>query len=603
MDAARVATDEPSRKKAKSQGCTVDGCLSVAKTRDPNTGHWYCAGCFRNVRPDFDATFMRCQPASKPDRRIVGKTPPPVVPRGQPNHAPRCFVCHSGATDIVDFVCGTQRSQSCGAARLCADCRGARDVTSCFSCFGKHKSGRCYRCDERCEFDGERRLCLRCRREGGAIQCYFCGRHRSSVELRRCSSATCDGRHPGPLTCATCFEDVQGCKAFCRSCFARDWKGRCYRCSEKWAHRSQSQYCRKCHGQLFRDPVDIAIDVFASLPPSEWYSRWGPEWFRGKRVGMKIPYTSSGGRSKLAGPSIIPWEDRREENASFTLDEEMCLAIAEKVPTWGRHLQRLCGKFEGRVSLVQRLLVNIMGCQFQYEGEALTSRWEGGLVPGFCFHQRRQLTWAHRCRHARCHGLQAPRQPGKLCFMELIEAVAEALPRRLAIGDSIHTASWGEFVVVDDFSKIWLNDYSSYFASACGSSWGRAVAIYVGGHPGAPRNEWYRSVSTYMCLTCGEDRAAGGKMHAMCSDVKFAIHKECPAGGRFCLECWRQLRQRDSGRSETPCQYYCGWTHAVDKMRRGGCASKILAGAVIRTGPEYIWGETIEPGQCTDDDV
>ena len=599
MDAVRPSTDEPSRKKAKSQGCAVDGCLSVAKKRDPNTGFWYCPVCFRDARPDLDADSMRCQLKSKPDRRIVGKAPLPVIPRGQPTDVSRCFVCHS-TKDIGEFVCGMQRSQSCGVARLCPACRAARDGASCFSCFGKYASGRCYRCDERCDFDGERRLCLSCRREEGAIQCYFCRRHHSSVELRWCDSADCNGRS---LTCASCF-DVQG-GAFCRSCFARDWKGRCYRCREKWAQRSQSHYCRKCHSQLFQDPINIAIAVFSSLPPREWYSRWGPAWFHRKRVGMQIPYVSNGMRLELSGSSIMPWRERvviarceagrakePEDIEYFTLDEETCLAIAKEVPTWGRHLQRLCGKFEGQVSLVQNLLVNIMGCQFRYEGEALTSRWEGGLVPGFCSHDCRQLTRDDRCEHQRCHALQAPRHPGKLCFMELVEAVAGALPRRLAIGDSIRTASWGEFVVMDDFSKIWLNDYSSYFSEACGSSWDRAVAIYVGGYPGLPRGSAYRAASTYTCWRCGEDRAAGREIHALCSEVKFAIHTQCP-GVRtlICLEC----SQKDHRKSL--CRGRCGLTC------RGFCANSIPVGAQIQTGPEYIWGEYCAPRQSADDDA
>ena len=176
--------------------------------------------------------------------------------------------------------------------------------------------------------------------------------------------------------------------------------------------------------------------------------------------------------------------------------------------------------------------------------------------------------------------------------MELVEAVAGVLPRRLAIGDSIQTASWGEFIVMDDFSKIWLNDYSSYFSEACGSSWERAVAIYVGGHPGLPRGCGYRVASTYTCLQCGEDRAAGFQIHALCSEVKFAIHAQCPGtASMLCLECTQK------GFRKSLCQVHCGG------RCRGECASRIPGGAQIQTGPEYIWGEDCSPRQSADDDA
>ena len=79
---------------------------------------------------------------------------------------------------------------------------------------------------------------------------------------------------------------------------------------------------------------------------------------------------------RLIGKDQPPWSELVVDKY-FVLDEEMCLAIAENVSAWSRHLQRLCGKLEGQVPLSKTLMDHIMGCQFQCEGEVLTSRWAG----------------------------------------------------------------------------------------------------------------------------------------------------------------------------------------------------------------------------------
>ena len=84
----------------------------------------------------------------------------------------------------------------------------------------------------------------------------------------------------------------------------------------------------------------------------------------------------------------------------------------------------------------------------------------------FCMTSRRQMDDG-MCDCSRCYALQvehqamlgAGRPEGKLCFMELTEAVAASLPRLLAVGDTIDTATWGQFVVMDDYSCHWLNDF------------------------------------------------------------------------------------------------------------------------------------------------
>ena len=126
-------------------------------------------------------------------------------------------------------------------------------------------------------------------------------------------------------------------KTFCRSCFAQQWKGRCYRCRTSWAQRLQSHFCISCYTELFPG-AEVGIDVFKNLPFGEWHKRWGPEWFEDKFVGMRFPFVT-GNQVKY-----------------FVLSETACLTIAEEVPSWGRHLQRLCGQFEGKVPLTQTLM-------------------------------------------------------------------------------------------------------------------------------------------------------------------------------------------------------------------------------------------------------
>ena len=71
------------------------------------------------------------------------------------------------------------------------------------------------------------------------------------------------------------------------------------------------------------------------------------------------------------------------------------------------------------------------------------------------------------CEHPRCYALQveqeaSPRPEGKLCFMELTEAVAASHPKFLVVGDAIDTATWGQFVVMHEYSRHWRNDYRMY---------------------------------------------------------------------------------------------------------------------------------------------
>ena len=202
--------------------------------------------------------------------------------------------------------------------------------------------------------------------------------------------------------------------------------------------------------------------------------------------------------------------------AGVLLDEKVCLAIAEHVPSWSRHLQRLCGKPKGQIPLTQGLMDNIMGCTFLEEGDALTSRWAGGFIQLFCMQQRRQCDDG-MCGCPRCYALQdevyqitsatgdemyqpLPRPEGKLCFMELTEAVAASHPRFLSVGDAIDTATWGQFVVMDAYSTHWLNDYSIYFATACDRSWDKAVALHVGTPPSVDRVP--RHVTEHLCTQC-----------------------------------------------------------------------------------------------------
>ena len=340
--------------------------------------------------------------------------------------------------------------------------------------------------------------------------------------------------------CPVC-RDVHGVSNIvCRSCFAQSWHGRCYRCREAWARRSQSQFCNGCYSELFpsfADLVAIGVGRFRSLPPYEWNKRWGPAWFEEKFVGMRF--------------------------AGVVLDEKMCLAIAEHVPTWSRHLQRLCGKLQGQIQLTQKLIDNIAGCGFTEEGDVLTSRWAGGFIQLFCMIRRCQMHDG-MCEHPRCYALQVegtdpwsvpaccvfsstcacvpsnPRPEGKLCFMELIEAVAESHPKRLALGDLIDTATWGQFIVMDAYSKYWLNDYSIYFVTICDRSWDKAVALHVGPRLGHFLGHEHRCVTPYLCWNCHEEE------HDIVSLHKFTY-------GRSLIECLECRRQR---LGKSPCSFY-----------------------------------------------
>ena len=187
------------------------GCSKAAQKRDPATGFWYCRICFRDARPDLAKTL-------------------------------RCFVCFSTGDDVTESACGLQQSASCNAARLCGACRSMHAVAQCFSCWGLH--GACYNCngrllEKRCIY--ETRLCWRCGVDAGVLRCFFCKRSDNSVTLEDCDSKPC-ARGPGSVpVCATCLGVRGWGKIVCRSCFARDWKGRCYRCHKAWARRSQSR--------------------------------------------------------------------------------------------------------------------------------------------------------------------------------------------------------------------------------------------------------------------------------------------------------------------------------------------------------------------------
>ena len=525
---------------------------------DPATGAWYCRVCFHDVRPDLSVTSK---------------------------NAPRCFVCFSIGDDVTESVCTSHISPSCSVVRLCVACRDMREVDRCFSCWGV--SGKCYKCDKNSCYEG--RLCFRCAESARILKCYFCKRSDPVLWRRACSSCE-DGEN---IVCHICAQaDVRTTKEFnrkrlrgkqspprerppsdgdistllrclpktsnrfyCRSCFAQQWKGRCYRCRKEWAQRSQSHFCIKCYDELFPD-ADVGINVFKTLlPPSEWYKRWGLEWFERKYVGMRFPYVT-GNHVKY-----------------FILDERACLEIAEKVPTWGRHLQRLCGRLEGQVPLTRALMEKIMGCSFRHEGAALTSRWKGGFIRGFCMESRTQLTIKERCRHPRCHALQhqgldyaTERPEGKLCFMELVEAVAAELPHSIAVGDTINSATWGQFIVMDDYSMCWLNDYSRYFSHVCGSSWEKAVALYVrpwfGSHPP-------RFLTEYLCADC---RPRERRFERKESDD---LH--------LCAECYRKFKRKSE------CAFYCDNYRDRPGNCKGRCVTKTLPCVDIENGDEYVW--------------
>ena len=530
MDADDPATEESPRKRPRSQGCKVCGELKQAHERDPASRLWYCRVCFFDVRPD-----IACQQSrSIPTHRIVGKTALSAISlRASQSYSPRCFVCFLKSDDVTESTCGLQQSQLCCAVRLCSGCRAAHAVDRCFFCWAITKE--CYKCQGRIPHYATRayknRLCEKCGNDEKILRCYFCRRSHSSVRyieechfctLARQKQVALAARHTDPVpTCDICL-NLHGFDHPCRSCFAREWKGRCFRCGEKWAQRSKSHFCSSCYEVLFLHPQQVAIEVFRNLPEHEWYARRGPAWFHKKHVGMMFPLYPK--MTHVGAEEII-------ERNYVLLDEEMCLTIAEAVPTWARHLQRLCGKLQGQVPLYHSLFSKIMGCPFQYEGEALTSRWEGGLIEDFCV-VTREVT---ACDHRRCKALQAPRLSGKLCFMELVEAVAAKLPICAAVGDTIDTASWGQFIVKEADVQHWLNDYSNYFANSCDWSWEKAVTLYVKSH------RRYRLVTTYLCALCSpykygrEARSSSGEIQS--AFLPWRTDKARSKPVRYCEKC------------------------------------------------------------------
>ena len=130
----------------------------------------------------------------------------------------------------------------------------------------------------------------------------------------------------------------------------------------------------------------------------------------------------------------------------------------------------------------------------------------------FCMAHRVQMSDG-MCGCPRCYALQVQgvdwasreggdlpqckRSEGKLCFMELTEAVVASHPKLLAVGDIINTATWGRFVVRDHGSKHWLNDYSLYFADVCHGSWDRVVALHA-----RPRVERVHARNSTFASTC-----------------------------------------------------------------------------------------------------
>ena len=532
MDVAQADNEKPPCKRPKSDGCNVCGPSKTARHRDPATGRWYCMLCFHDARPDLH-----------------------VMAKGESGvpYTPRCFVCFSVGNDVTESGCEAQQSASCGAARLCAACRSMGADVRCFSCWAD--SGTCYKCKkQRSSLTTSRtncRLCHECGASTLALPCFFCRRNHASVRLRACSSHLCFESVP---MCTDCL-DVHGVDSIvCRSCYAQGWSGRCYRCREAWAQWSQSQFCAKCYNCLFCDfphRVAIAVNVFRSLPPGEWNKRWGPAWFAEKYVGVQF--------------------------AGVTLDEKMCLAIAGQVPLWSRHLQRLCGKFEGQVPLAKGLIDHIMGCRYQQEGDALISRWAGGFIQLFCMTNREQMHDG-TCGCSRCYTLQveqweSPRPEGKLCFMELIEAAASSLPKFLAIGDSINTATWGQFVVKDDYSLHWLNDYSSYFATVCDRSWDKAVALHVRCCWNSVLNSHARCASEYLCRNCGGRELPSSVLWDLWGPYPHCLHGPFSRISFTCLECHRKEESR------SPCYFYCGARCA------GRCETGTIAGQKITLFP------------------
>ena len=198
------------------------------------------------------------------------------------------------------------------------------------------------------------RLCERCGM--GNWRCYFCRRNDSEIPAwegcsyrdfidnplfqGKVSFQECDcvylssqyvkgSVHTPPDKVPMCDMCVSlHNKVVCRSCFARDWQARCFRCRDAYAQRSQSHFCGTCYN---KERKSVARNVFSSLPPSEWRMCWGPAWFDRRYVGSMLPL--------MPNMTDVGFKEL-EEGKYILLDEGLCLYLAEKAPAWRRHLER-----------------------------------------------------------------------------------------------------------------------------------------------------------------------------------------------------------------------------------------------------------------------
>ena len=117
----------------------------------------------------------------------------------------------------------------------------------------------------------------------------------------------------------------------------------------------------------------------------------------------------------------------------------------------------------------------------------------------------------------------------------------------------IHTASWGDFVVKDDYVKYWLNDHSGYFVDVCGGSWDRAVALYI-----ESPFPW-RLVTPYLCQNCSKDHHKSAKVVKLCPTLNPLYERPTP--GQYYAMMNQILHSEDC--------VHCAWQHAFPSGEQG----------------------------------
>ena len=196
----------------------------TAQKTDPKTSLRYCCVCFHDVRPDLNAFSF----------------------------SSRCFACLMLAPDITEYACTWphREEEQCCSVWLCSNCHSFHDFVLCPVCWarvwdtngGQHGKS-CYRCQGYVDSVSvvQSRLCHDCRH--GSLKCYFClGVDNVVVQPCQHLDLACTRRTPMCRTCKTLHD-----KAVCPKCWAKDWRGRCFKCRRAQPQSDHGRFCDACY--------------------------------------------------------------------------------------------------------------------------------------------------------------------------------------------------------------------------------------------------------------------------------------------------------------------------------------------------------------------